>query len=300
MKKSNDSNYRVYTGKSEAHKAFNSLRGIIDGISLDAKINLKEIDELDRWCEKHEFLAHRNPFNDLITNIQVIISDNVITEEEIADMKWLCDKFEDGFDYYDRYTSDLQRLQGICHGILADGIVTDGEVIELKKWLKSNNHLSTFYPYDEILSLITEVLSDGKIDQDEKNLLKKYFNEFVSLNDKELQEQIDADLKDVNIGGICAIAPNIRFIDNQFCFTGTSAKSSRSEIAKVIEEYGGKFVNSVSKKTNYLIVGDDGNPCWAYACYGRKVEKAITLRREGAQIIIVHENDFWNELEERK
>jgi hypothetical protein len=58
-------------------------------------------------------------------------------------------------------------------------------------------------------------------------------------------------------------------------------------------------VNSVSRKTNYLIVGDDGNPCWAFACYGRKVEKAINLRKQGTQIIIVHENDFWREIDGR-
>lgn len=300
MKKDEDSNYRQFTGKSEAHKAFNSLRGIIDGISLDTKINQKEIDELDKWCNKHEFLAKKNPFNDLITNVQVIISDNIITEEEVEDMKWLCNKFEDGFDFYDKFTSDLQRLQGICHGILADGVVKDDEVIALNDWLNAHNHLSTYYPYDEITSLITEVLEDGIVDKEEKKLLKKYFNEFVNLNDAELQEQINNDVKDVRIGGICAIAPEIKFIDNQFCFTGTSERSSRSEIAKTIEEYGGKYVNSVSKKTNYLIVGDDGNPCWAYACYGRKVEKAIKLRKEGEQIIIVHENDFWDEIEDRK
>jgi hypothetical protein len=300
MKKDEDSNYRQFTGKSEAHKAFNSLRGIIDGISLDTKINQKEIDELDKWCDKHEFLAKKNPFNDLITNVQVIISDNIITEEEVEDMKWLCNKFEDGFDFYDKFTSDLQRLQGICHGILADGVVKDDEVIALNDWLNAHNHLSTYYPYDEITSLITEVLEDGIVDKEEKKLLKKYFNEFVNLNDAELQEQINNDVKDVRIGGICAIAPEIKFIDNQFCFTGTSERSSRSEIAKTIEEYGGKYVNSVSKKTNYLIVGDDGNPCWAYACYGRKVEKAIKLRKEGEQIIIVHENDFWDEIEDRK
>lgn len=299
MKKPDDSSYRFYTGKSEAHKAFNSLRGIIEGIALDTKINQKEIDELDWWCDKHEFLTDKNPFNDLITNIQVIISDNIVTEEEINDMKWLCDKFKDGFEYYDEFTSDLQVLQGICHGILADGIVKDEEITELKNWLSENQHLATYYPYDEITSLITEVLADGKIDEDERILLKRYFNEFVNLSDIELQEKINEEVKDVKIGGICSKVPDIRFIDNQFCFTGTSAKSSRSEIAKIIEEYGGKFVNSVSKKTNYLIVGDDGNPCWAFACYGRKVEKAISLRKEGAQILIVHENDFWREIGER-
>lgn len=299
MKKIDDSSYRTYTGKSEAHKAFNSLRGIIEGIALDTKINQKEIDELDWWCENHEFLANRNPFNDLITNIQAIISDNIVTEEEIKDMKWLCDKFKEGFEYYDEFTSDLQVLQGICHGILADGIVKDKEITELKNWLSENQHLATFYPYDEITSLITEVLADGQIDEDERKLLKRYFNEFVNLSDTGLQEKINQEVKDVKIGGICSKVSDIRFIDNLFCFTGTSARSSRSGIAKLIEEYGGKFVNSVSKKTNYLIVGDDGNPCWAFACYGRKVEKAINLRKEGAQIIIVHESDFWREIDER-
>jgi NAD-dependent DNA ligase len=299
MKKLDDLNYRAFTGKSEAHKAFNSLRGIIEGIALDKKINQKEIDELEWWCENHEFLAKMNPFKDLITNIQVIISDNVVTEEEIKNMRWLCDKFKDGFEYYDEFTSDLQALQGICHGILADGIVDDEEIIELKNWLNQNQHLATFYPYDEITSLIAEVLADGIIDEDERKLLKRYFNEFVNLSDTELQEKIDQEVKDVKIGGVCSKVSDIRFMDKQFCFTGTSAKSSRSGIANLIEEYGGKFINSVSKKTNYLIVGDDGNPCWAFACYGRKVEKAIKLRKGGSQIMIVHENDFWREIDER-
>lgn len=298
MKNLDDSSYRIYTGKSEAHKAFNSLRGIIQGIALDTKINQKEGNELEKWCDKHEFLANRNPFNDLITNIQVIISDNVVTEEEIKDMIWLCDKFENGFEYYDEYTSDLQVLQGICHGILADGIINDKEITELKCWLTQNSHLESYFPYDEISSLISQILADREIDEFEKNLLKKYFTEFVNLNDERLQEQINEDIKNIKIGGICSNVSNIRFLDNQFCFTGTSSRSSRGMIAKLIEEYGGKFINSVSKQTNYLIVGDNGNPCWAFACYGRKVETAVNLRKEGAKIMIVHENDFWREIDE--
>lgn len=299
MNKLDDKSYRLYTSRSEAHKAFNSLVGIIEGISIDSQINQKEIDELEKWCDKHEFLACTNPFNDLITNVQVIISDNIVTTEEIEDMKWLCNKFADGFDYYDFFTSDLQILQGICHGILSDGIIHEREIVELDKWLSSNSHLSSYYPYDEITSIITEVLSDGKIEDNEISLLKKYFNEFVILNDNELNEKIVEEVKHINIGGICAVTPDIRFEENQFCFTGNSTKSSRSKIAEIIEEYGGKYVNSISKKTNYLIVGDDGNPCWAYACYGRKVEKAIALRKSGSNIVIVHENDFWDEIEDR-
>ena len=50
----------------------------------------------------------------------------------------------------------------------------------------------------------------------------------------------------------------------------------------------------VTKKTDYLVVGNAGNPCWAYACYGRKIEEAMQLRKEGAKIVIVNETDFWD------
>jgi SH3-like domain-containing protein len=42
------------------------------------------------------------------------------------------------------------------------------------------------------------------------------------------------------------------------------------------------------------LIGDEGNPCWVFSCYGRKVEKAIQYRKSGLPILIIHENDFWN------
>ena len=46
------------------------------------------------------------------------------------------------------------------------------------------------------------------------------------------------------------------------------------------------------KRVDYLVIGADGNPCWAFACYGRKVEKAVELRKSGVRIMIIHESDF--------
>ena len=66
----------------------------------------------------------------------------------------------------------------------------------------------------------------------------------------------------------------------------------------MIEELGGKVKTAVSKKTDYLIVGNAGNPCWAFSCYGRKIEAAMLLRREGAKVQIVNETDFWDAIED--
>ena len=37
-----------------------------------------------------------------------------------------------------------------------------------------------------------------------------------------------------------------------------------------------------------------GPPCWAYSCYGRKIEEAMELRKSGAHVQIVNETDFWD------
>lgn len=73
------------------------------------------------------------------------------------------------------------------------------------------------------------------------------------------------------------------------CVQGT-----RKEIADIITELGGTCKSGVSKKTDYLIVGNGGNPCWAYSCYGRKIEDAVNLRKSGAHVVIVNETDFWD------
>ena len=68
-----------------------------------------------------------------------------------------------------------------------------------------------------------------------------------------------------SIGGICAVCPEITFQDKTFCFTGEFYRAKRSEIADKVVQLGGKVRTSVSAKTDYLVVGNAGNPCWAYA-----------------------------------
>ena len=98
------------------------------------------------------------------------------------------------------------------------------------------------------------------------------------------------------MNGICTACPEITFTGASFCFTGASTRASRSEIKGLIEQTGANFSDSVTKKTDYLVIGDDGNPYWVFACYGRKVEKAIAMRKAGQRISIIHEKDFWDEL----
>lgn len=68
------------------------------------------------------------------------------------------------------------------------------------------------------------------------------------------------------------------FMDKTFVLTGSLNVITRNDASKIIEDKGGKVTNSVTKKTDYLIVGD--NP-------GSKYDKAINLGIE-----IINEEKF--------
>ena len=267
---------------------------------MDRKINAFEVSELDQWVSHHQSLINRNPFREFMIHIRAALKDREIPIlETVEDLFWLCQKYEGDNYYYDILTSDLQVLQGICHGILSDGVVNNEEIINLEKWLSDNQHLTSYYPYDEIRSLILTILRDGKIDQEERLILKAFINEFVNLKDVEMNNLIESKICNTPILGICTSEPSIVFPKKKICITGRLKRGSRRETQEMIESLGAQSVNSVSRSTDYLIVGDSGNPAWAFACYGRKVEQAIKLRKEGYAISIVHEFDFFDILDDQ-
>jgi len=70
-----------------------------------------------------------------------------------------------------------------------------------------------------------------------------------------------------------------------FCVTGTLKQFSREEIKNYIESLGGHFTDNLTKKTNYLIVGD--NP-------GSKLDKAVKFG-----VATIREEEFLKMTQER-
>ena len=296
MKTAEIEEYRRYTLPAELHKAVNMLKGIVSGIKADEIIVDSEVVELSHWCSLHAHLRNKNPFSELLPVIENALEDGVIDAEEREDILWLCSNFEADCQYYDVITSATQYLNGLIHGMMADGKLTDKEIVALNQWLTDNDYLQGTYPFDETLSLTSAMLADHKISPDERNTLMAFFSNVIDFRDS--YNLMEPDFKKLrekySVQGICAFCPEIEFEDKVFCFTGASYKATRAELADIVSSHGGLLRDGVSRKTNYLIVGNDGNPCWAYSCYGRKIEEAINLRKEGFKLQIVNETDFWD------
>lgn len=282
--------YIRFTQRARLEKSINSLIGIVEGIAIDCSINSSEVGFLRLWLSDHAELQDRHPFNELVPVVQRALADGVLTQEERDDILWLCERLR-STEYYNKTTADLQRLHALVGGIVSDGVTSESELRGLSDWLSDHEHLKTCWPYDEIGSLITMVLADKKIDEREHRMLKDFFSEFVAVLDE--RTIVSPSIAEgATLVGLCSVCPEIEFAESKFCFTGASVRYTRGQLSAVVERLGGEVVSSVSASLDYLIIGADGNPCWAYACYGRKVEKAVELRKGGARLLLVHENDF--------
>lgn len=288
--------YRQFTKPSELHKAVNMLRGLVAGMSSSGDVNELEIRELTNWCLLHAELKDRHPFSELIPVIETALEDRVIDEEERRNILWLCNNFVDNSNYYNIVTSSVQFLHGLIHGIMADTEISDSEIRTLKSWVDTNDYLQGTYPFDELNTLLHAILEDKVVTADERNTLLAFCSNVVDFRDSANLNEPDftALRQQYSVSGICAYCPEITFEKKIFCFTGESYRATRAEMAKEIEKLGGISRAAVSSKTDYLVVGNAGNPCWAYSCYGRKIEEAMSLRKEGRKVQIINETDFWD------
>lgn len=284
-----DKTYFKYTTKSRLDKAINTLIGLLEGIAADKTVSAPEMKLLTQWVEDNQNLTDRHPYNELIPVVIQALADGKFTKDEQSDLLWLCNRLR-STGYFDIVTADVQRLQGFLVAIAADGVVTEAEVENLRNWMDTHINLRSCWPYDELDSLLTSVLSDHWIDPVEHKMLLSYFTSFSSPG-LSLETPNTAV---TTLPGVCAVTPEIIFDEHRFCFTGESSRSPREEMKIMVVERGGRVISAVSPRLDYLVVGSNGNPCWAYACYGRKIEQAMQLRQRGAKIVIVHENDFFD------
>lgn len=141
---------------------------------------------------------------------------------------------------------------------------------DLAKNFKNLSNLQSA-TYEQLLEVeeVGEIIAQNIVDffADENNLseIEKLFAVGVEIENAE-----DA-IKSQKLAGMT------------FVLTGTLSNYSRSEMTKLIEENGGKTASSVSKKTNFVVAGEEA---------GSKLEKAKSLGVE-----ILSESDILKMLE---
>lgn len=280
--------FRQFCGPAQVHKDLNTLYGLIVGIQADGRINDSEINLLRAWMASVSSCQGQAPYNKFFAKINAIIGDGVVTAEEAEDLIWFCKNYLDYNQnpYYDVITSSTQQLGGFLAGISADKTINTEELMVLSNWSSENAPLFKTWPFDTLLPAIKRITADRQLSVNEHSELLTFCHSVTSIKSAE-QEKITIPVKQLEQ------LVTIMIQESSFCFTGESSKYSRKELAQIVEMYGGIAADSVTAKLHYLVICDVRNPAWAFEMYGRKVEKAMNMKKKGAGPEVVFEEDLF-------
>jgi NAD-dependent DNA ligase len=120
---------------------------------------------------------------------------------------------------------------------------------------------------------------------------KKYSQSGIdAAKHKRLQEIVSNELKEGS--PFDDPVPEIKFKNKSFCFTGIFSSATRSECLSETEKAGAIPHKAMKNSTNFLVIGIDDSKGWVHGKYGRKIEKAMILRMELGNPIILSEADW--------
>jgi hypothetical protein len=184
----------------------------------------------------------------------------------------------------------IDELIGISRGVIADGVVAESEAIFIGRWIETHREVANRWPVNVLYARITELLKDGKLAVDE-------------------QHELLRTLREITGGGMSYVAPNrptslplthpepvITFDGSVFALTGKFVFGTSAECHDVILDLGGSVIDAPNSETDYLVIGELVSPEWAHSTFGRSIEKAVELQRQGCRLAIVSEQHWVDQL----
>lgn len=274
-------------------KAVNGLLGILSGITADRRLNELEVLFLDVWLKSNQHLSNDPDAIDLIDLISDILSDGVVTQDELSDLQQLCQDIRE-YKEVERYEDEklINEFIGLLKGVTADGIVNPKEFSFIQNWIRQHKDLKAIWPIDPVYQRMTDILSDNHISSRE---LKEFAELLKALTGSRFEETgaADGSATEFFVNEVDEIDFNGRF-----CFTGTFVSGQRSKLKAIAEANGATVKKSVSAQLDYLVVGSVATRDWMYSSHGRKIEQALKLQKDGHPIVVLSENAWFSAVSE--
>lgn len=187
----------------------------------------------------------------------------------------------------------VDELLGIIKGVMADGFIDLREVQFLATWMEANRGAFDCWPANVLYPRIAKALADGKIDLEEERELMTLLLNAVGGNTAPIyghaSDSTSLPFNDPN--------PAVAFEGKSFCFTGAFNAGTRDWCQKQVTERGGIPSDSITKKLNYLVIGEIGSRDWRHSTFGRKIEKAVSYRDTGVPLVIIGEQHWHSHLQ---
>lgn len=279
-----------YALASNKKKAIYSLKGILQGITADTRLNSMEALYLNTWLLDSQPLKDDPDVIDLLDLISDVLQDGKLTSEELIELNSLITDIIEYRSFKDVTKSDyINEFLGLISGIVADDQINEDEFSYLVKWIQQHNDL---VEDPTIRNVITKLIEFTELEStspaDDESLLA-FLKETAGIR---FLETGSTDTHPMD-----HIADDIDFMDHSgasVCFTGVFNTGSRKEIEAIATKLGAITRKDPSKSIDYVIIGSQVSPDWKHTSFGRKIQKAIELRENGHPLIILTERQWTN------
>lgn len=250
------------------------LKGILSGVVADKRLNEKELLYLDAWLKSQEFLASDEDVKKILGQVGDILEDGIISEQELILMQ---DRIEAIVSHREVPATDksgqIDELIGFLTGVAADGVLNDEEIKALDQWLQDNQDIRETWPASIVVQRLDTVLEDGIITDEERDDLLLTANQITGVTYEETTAVWEDKVDELPIA------------DFVFCLTGEFVSGDRNTIDTLLKCLGAETSTSVNKSVDYLVIGTLASEDWLYGSHGRKIEKALLMRREDSSDI---------------
>lgn len=180
----------------------------------------------------------------------------------------------------------VDTLIGLCKGVVADGVVNQDEADALRTWLIHARSVIDNPMVANLLTRVDAMLVDGRLDPDESADLLGVLRGIAGT------EVVVGELQKPSTLPLDQPPPAVVFPGKMFVFTGTCAFGTRAECTAATVAHGGVVHGTITKHTDFLVLGTYVTDSWIHETYGRKIEKAMQYRDDGLPLAIVGESQW--------
>jgi hypothetical protein len=265
----------------EKKKAMHGLKGILAGIVADKRLNELEFLFLDSWLQSQQYLADDKDVRDILQRVGDILEDGQVSRDELALMQAHIERVASERMSADTDTvASMDELIGFITGVASDGVLNDDEIVALSDWLLQNSAIQKVWPATIIADRLETILNDGTIYEKERANLLAAINKITGEGAAHFESSTDMWEDDTD---------SLSFAGKTFCLTGEFVSGDRDSIDTMLKMLGAKTSTAVQRGVDYLVIGTLSSHDWLYTSHGRKIEKALLLKREGCKVTVITE-----------
>jgi hypothetical protein len=181
-----------------------------------------------------------------------------------------------------RLEEGLAEMLGLVRGVIADGTVSADEAHHLARWTREHPDVATQWPANLLARRLEQIVRDGRVDARERRHLGSLLLQLTK-NGAGRELALATDLP------IDRPEPEVVFEGRTFVFAGEMAYGPRRACEREVVELGGECERTVTRRTDYLVIGTLAASEWSQAGFGPRVDEVVQYRARGVPIAIVSE-----------